>query len=1523
MSKLLLWTICCLSLVSSLEAATTAPPTIAESTTWTKSGSPYQVNGTTTIDAGATLTVEPGVQVRFASNARLTVRGTLKAIGTAAEPITFTGTTAQPAWWQGIEIFGTSTVPNIGSELQHVIVEYGGLTSSNATALYIQHGSVRISHATIRHSGRHGVLGWTRGVAHISDTTFIGNAGYAVRFIDGVNPVLGPLSASGNGVDGVGLGGAAYLEGHHTWEATGVPYIVLGLQIVTPGATLTVEDGAEVRFAQFNSLLVQGRLVAAGTAGRGILFTGTTAEPGWWGGLDVHDVTNGTARADLAHTTVAYGGRGQTDANVRVERGQVTIRNSVIRDGGSHGVLVRTSTAASVIEKSHIVNNAGFGIRNDDIRPSGLVLAANNWWGASSGPAVESGCNPGGTGNQVSARVAFMPFLEAPDADPGILPPGHARILSLSPERWFVPADGVTRLWVQLTLRDGNGRPLPGRVVHLTTTRGTAVSGGVTDVTGRTRAYVRSSTQGDAELTARLGPDACELAASPTASVTFTAPETAMDLLPNTAAPYVSNDIRADPMPIVRGVPTRLRVTFRNPTSAPVLVEVTFGFATASIGLAFGPIATVSDQLVPAHGEKVVETVWTPLVSGHYCIEVQYSSRPALAGPLLASGGGGGGTSTRRRNVKVYPGPMGSPKEKESLDKADKAFKVVNRFGGRAGRHLAIQRGLIAGWWQWTSDTARKISQGLGFDPPRQDYRILAMPERRTLPPTLPDATVSPARAAALNAITDLLLDAIAFGEAAVISLDRYAGAAEAVQSRADRSQFAWPSVQAAALLHYKKEMGARLLKIDGAIEALRQVVRDEGGQDVLVTAADIREYQDRLATEGFSSGELADALAYGLSAEEIEAIRLEIIAGDPAEATGSALAFLENLARSFRELGEVLLNPPNFPPIGVSAIGGGGGAVLAGTGDNRLARVFRQTSTIEVGNPLAQPAVIDLRVRRLDLPPDWLVEVSPASVVLSPGEQTSVTVIVDPAGSTAQGTLARVAVEGYAGGELLGGVTVDVSVPQAAVFGGARDTDSDGLPDDWEQQYGLRPSSDDGDDGPNGDPDDDGLTNLEELFAGTDPTIPNTWNLSEGATFFFVERLAFANPGVERAEFDVTFLREAGDPIVRSYALDGHRRLTVVVNEIPGLESAAVSAVVNTTKGGVVVERTMMWDSRDGSFYAGHTGKGIQGARTRWYLAEGDANFFDTWILFANANATSTEVLVSYLLENGTTIPAAYTVGPHARLTVFANAVPGLAGHPFSATITSSQPITVERAMYFGRPGQRFWEGGHASAAVTEPAANWFVAEGRTGPFFDTYLLLANPGADAARATIRYLKPGGGVVERVHDLAPTSRTTILVDGVPGLEDTDVSASIAATQPIIVERAMYWPEPYTRWYGAHNSAGVTATGTRWALAEGEVGGERDHYTYILLANTGTSPAAVRITFLRTGAPPVVKEYSVAPTSRFTVWVNALVPELANEPFGALVESLDGAPLVVERAMYWSSGGQFWAAGTNETAVRLR
>lgn len=64
------------------------------------------------------------------------------------------------------------------------------------------------------------------------------------------------------------------------------------------------------------------------------------------------------------------------------------------------------------------------------------------------------------------------------------------------------------------------------------------------------------------------------------------------------------------------------------------------------------------------------------------------------------------------------------------------------------------------------------------------------------------------------------------------------------------------------------------------------------------------------------------------------------------------------------------------------------------------------------------------------------MITVSPAQVNLAAGEQTTVTVTVAPGSLTPpEDSVPRLAVEGYVGSQLLGGVAVEVIVPRYVAF--------------------------------------------------------------------------------------------------------------------------------------------------------------------------------------------------------------------------------------------------------------------------------------------------------------------------------------------------------------------------------------------------------------------------------------------------------------------------------------------------------
>jgi hypothetical protein len=228
--------------------------------------------------------------------------------------------------------------------------------------------------------------------------------------------------------------------------------------------------------------------------------------------------------------------------------------------------------------------------------------------------------------------------------------------------------------------------------------------------------------------------------------------------------------------------------------------------------------------------------------------------------------------------------------------------------------------------------------------------------------------------------------------------------------------------------------------------------------------------------------------------------------------------------------------------------------------------------------------------------------------------------------------------------------------------------------------------------------------------------------------------------------------------------------------------------------------------------------------------------------------------------------------------------------------------------------------------SGIAAPSSAWFFAEGATGPFFDFFLLLANPNPTDALVSVTYVTSDGGSVTKPYTVAANSRQTISVQQEdPLLDNAAIAATVTSTNnvPILAERAIFWPE--FPWYEGHASAGVTATGTRWALADGEAGGALDTQTYILIANTGSAAATVRVTLLLEAGGTLPRDFTIPPNSRFNVNTGELFPAAMNQRFGALVESIGATPMpiVVERSMYTNAGGVIWAAGTNALATRLQ
>ena len=127
-----------LALFGTAHAQTFVPCPTFPGGTWSPSGNPYIISCNTTLSAGQTLTIQPGVVVEIGSGITLTVNGAIEALGTPNQHITFQSPVGSQ-FWNTISIT-TPAVTNafVFCDFQNAtnalsLILNGGYTSQSAT----------------------------------------------------------------------------------------------------------------------------------------------------------------------------------------------------------------------------------------------------------------------------------------------------------------------------------------------------------------------------------------------------------------------------------------------------------------------------------------------------------------------------------------------------------------------------------------------------------------------------------------------------------------------------------------------------------------------------------------------------------------------------------------------------------------------------------------------------------------------------------------------------------------------------------------------------------------------------------------------------------------------------------------------------------------------------------------------------------------------------------------------------------------------------------------------------------------------------------------------------------------------------------------------------------------------------------------------------------------------------------------------------------------------------------------------
>ena len=383
-----------LLILPSFASATALPTKITENTTLAPAGNPY--TGTTTIESGVTLNVEPGVKFTAVS---ITVKGTLSAEGTAEKPITFTES-------NGNYVPITFEPGSGASVLNHFEMSKSGSEYYVRAPIKIVKSSPTIKNSTFTNNAFWNIWVPEGGSPEIANNSFsLGTARSAIyyqattgqtgdvnihdNYIEGgeIDPPI-YVGANNSSVTGTTLSGNTIvnnksvvpslsfygpeipgditentLSGNKsnllevrgtvakssTWKNGGTK-VKLGTVVVASGVTLTISPGLYFTSPNF---IVKGTLSAEGTAEKPITFTEGN------GNYSAFTFESGSGASVLNYVEMSKSGSEYyVRAPIKIVKSSPTIKNSTFTNNAFWNIWVPEGGSPEIANNSFSLGTA-------------------------------------------------------------------------------------------------------------------------------------------------------------------------------------------------------------------------------------------------------------------------------------------------------------------------------------------------------------------------------------------------------------------------------------------------------------------------------------------------------------------------------------------------------------------------------------------------------------------------------------------------------------------------------------------------------------------------------------------------------------------------------------------------------------------------------------------------------------------------------------------------------------------------------------------------------------------------------------------------------------------------------------------------------------------------------------------------------------------------------------------------------------------------------------------------------------
>lgn len=462
-----------ISIVLSVQSfATNVSGLISTNTTWTKANSPYVVTNNILVNSGVTLTIQPGVTVKFNALKSIQIDGTLIAKGTNADSIRFTSNTTQTAGAWGYIYFSDASIDAVfendinrkylsGSILEYCKVEYaGGASVENNGALKLDSAHPFVNHCTISNNSSRGIMAFNLNgqlkitnslISHNTliienneygggmkivgngrntlisgntityNTATIGGGIFLSNLTDGAiitNNIISHNTANSGG--GLGCWGNATIMYNVilyntalNWDGGGI-YATNGDGIVDDIGTITgnlvINNSAPI----FSGLYIQWIPLSHNIIAENASTEGAGTVEFYERTISYNQIVNNSAITDVGIYSEVFDNTGEILSN--------TIAYNKSSDLMNNSSVINITGYPKVNNNNLINNSTRYNFNNANTQGTSNINANNNWWGISNESTIQDKIYDW-LDNETIGMVNYSPYLAKPDTAAPVSPP--------------------------------------------------------------------------------------------------------------------------------------------------------------------------------------------------------------------------------------------------------------------------------------------------------------------------------------------------------------------------------------------------------------------------------------------------------------------------------------------------------------------------------------------------------------------------------------------------------------------------------------------------------------------------------------------------------------------------------------------------------------------------------------------------------------------------------------------------------------------------------------------------------------------------------------------------------------------------------------------------------------------------------------------------------------------------------------------------------------------------------------------